>query len=86
MKTIFRYFIEDNGQGADTAYEFGSFFDEEDGECLATEAAEDYHSDHDGWESSWPIEITILKEDGTLVGKYSVDRDVAPVFSSRKVG
>lgn len=49
-------------------------------EC-AVEAAEDYHFNHDGWESSWPLNITLYEsEDGPAVAKYEVERETVPEF------
>ena len=86
ISRYYRYHLPDGGGSPDEDYyEFSSFFDPENGEFLAQDAAEDYHSNHDGWESSWPIELILLDSEGVLIGKYIVDRDVAPVFSAREV-
>lgn len=70
----------------DDVLEFNSSCDlSEDGEFLAKQAAEDYHSKHDGWESSWPIPFTIWDNSGKLIGKYTVERDVEPVFYAYKI-
>jgi hypothetical protein len=64
----------------------GSSFDEYDLEDKAQDAANDWHYNHDGWEySSWSIEIDLYDENEKILGKFSVDRDVEPVFSARKV-
>jgi len=56
-------------------------------ESLADDAAEDYHSEHDGWETAWPIEFHLFadKEGKHLLGSFTVERDFEPVFSSTKV-
>lgn len=68
----------------DDSFEFESeqelHEDRSDREFLAQLAAEDYHSEHDGWEDSWPITLTIWLADGTLIGRFEVDRDYEPVF------
>jgi hypothetical protein len=46
---------------------------------IAQDAADDYHSNHDGWESSWPIKFTVQLQDGTE-RSFNVDRDYDPVF------
>jgi hypothetical protein len=50
------------------------------GEMLAQVAAEDFHSHHDGWECSWPLDFVILREDGSEVGRYIVERETVPEF------
>ena len=49
---------------------------------VAEDAAEDYHDNHDGWESSsWPVEITLYEtQDGPALGVFEVDREAQPVF------
>jgi hypothetical protein len=84
MKTTYRFNIPDTMVFEDD-YEFKSNFDEEDGDWLAEQAAENYHQKHDGWESSWPITFIIRKEDGSEIGRYEVDREIAPQFFARKV-
>jgi hypothetical protein len=62
------------------------FYESDSLEIIAQDAAEDYHHNHDGWEhSSWPIEIHLYDENEKILGKFSVDRDVEPVFSARKI-
>ena len=47
--------------------------------------AEDYHDNHDGWESFWPLEITVYAtEDGPAVGTYVVDREHKVSFTARE--
>lgn len=55
------------------------------GEGLSAEAASDFHSNHDGWECSWPLEFVILREDGSEVGRYLVERESEPVFYASRV-
>lgn len=55
------------------------------GRDLAKTAADDFHSNHDGWECSWPLEFVILREDGSEVGTYSVEREAEPVFYAYEV-
>lgn len=52
----------------------------------AEEAANDYHSNHDGWESSWPLTFRLFKtEDGPPLGDFEVAMEYEPVFSGRPV-
>jgi hypothetical protein len=46
---------------------------------VATDLAEDYHSNHDGWEAHWPLQIRIY-DDGVEVARFSVERENEPVF------
>ena len=44
-------------------------------------AADDYHSNHDGWECGWPLEFDVWDYDTEeYVGRYSVDRETVPQF------
>lgn len=54
--------------------------DRSDREFLAQLVAEDYHDEHDGWEDSWPVTLTIWLTDRTPIGKFVVDREYEPVF------
>lgn len=77
----YKYSVE-----SDEKFEFNSSFDlSYDPEYIAELAAEDYHSCHDGWESSWPLPFTIFDNCGILLGKYEVDREAVPSFSAREV-
>ena len=53
-------------------------------EFIACDAAEDYHYHHDGWESTWPINIRIMDSCGHLLGTFDVDRETMPFFRARK--
>lgn len=53
-----------------------------DWEIMAEACAEDYHSNHDGWEASWPVELR-LYEDGTEVARLIVECEHQPAFSVR---
>ena len=61
------------------------YWDEEDAEFAAQACAEDYHSNHDGWESNWPLTFRLWDKTGKHLGDFGVDRDVEPVFFARKV-
>jgi len=50
-------------------------------EFLARAAAEEYWSDHDGWEASWPLDFEIFI-DGKSYGICAVDMEAQPVFSA----
>lgn len=76
MKRRFQYWIPSYGQDASDANDIEA--DVWDIEDAAVEAAEDYHSNHDGWESSWPLLITVLADGVTKT--FSVDREAVPQF------
>lgn len=74
MTQIYRY-----DMGGDS-FKFVSCFDKEDDLFLAEDAAEDYHSNHDGWESSWPITFSLYGIDGEKIGDFAVERETVPSF------
>ena len=52
---------------------------------IAEDCADDYHSNHDGWESSWPLNITLYEtEDGPAIAEFIVERESQPVFYASK--
>ncbi len=57
-----------------------------DAENLAQECAEDYHSNHDGWEASWPLTFALYaSKDGPEVGRFEVEREMEPTFMASPV-
>lgn len=76
MKTKIRYWLPEQGQDSSDAYEIEA--DIWDAEDASVEAAEDYHGKHDGWESSWPILITVQAEG--VIKTFSVEREAQPHF------
>lgn len=55
--------------------------DESEIEDLALACAEDWHDDHDGWESSWPRVFTLYADKtGPELARRSVDREYTPSF------
>lgn len=53
--------------------------DGRDFEMMAEHCAEQWHSNHDGWEATWPVEFRVY-EDDIEVGRFSVDREYVPHF------
>ena len=48
---------------------------------MAQEAADDYHSNHDGWEATWPLTFSLHEtEDGPEVARFEVERECQAVF------
>ena len=48
----------------------------------AIEAADDYHSNHDGWESRWPLTFDLYEneEGGAAFARFEVERESVPEF------
>lgn len=64
--------------------------DEWEWESLAETCAEDYYSNHDGWEHrSWPqgdpMEFWVYDESKKMIGKFDVYLEFEPTFSARRV-
>ena len=55
-------------------------WEDDDGRWIAAAAAENFHSFHDGWESHWPKTFVIVREDGSELGTYTVEREAVPSF------
>jgi hypothetical protein len=53
-------------------------------EYIAERCAEEFHSAHDGWEHSWPIDFHLWNESDKLLGIFIVDREAEPVFYARR--
>ena len=65
----------------DMRFKLESTFDLSDGSWVAEEAAEDYHTHHDGWEDGWPLTFIMFEtEDGPEVCRFEVEREEVPVF------
>ena len=76
----YRYSVEDCD--FDNSYKLESNWGLECPDYIAEDAADNYHSCHDGWENSWPLDISVFKEDGTLIGTFEVERETVPSFSA----
>lgn len=55
-----------------------------DWDLVVTDLAKDFHTNHDGWESSWPIQIRIY-EDRTEVARFMVEREHEPTFFAHEL-
>jgi hypothetical protein len=52
---------------------------------VVEDCAEDYHHNHDGYESRWPLKFTLYAtEDGPALGVFDVEREYEPTFSARE--
>jgi hypothetical protein len=52
---------------------------------VAEAAAKDFHSNHDGWESDWPLTFAICDIYGNRLGRAVVDRETVPQFRATNV-
>jgi hypothetical protein len=86
-QNIFRYSRawENCPQPTEGDYQFKSAWGADDVESLAEDAAADFHSEHDGWECTWPITFAIFSKDDVFIANVTVERDVEPVFNAYKV-
>lgn len=87
MSTI-QYVVIEEGEFPDDAYSLDpqnidESTDEWYLESLAQDAALDYFENHDGWESSWPMDIELFA-DGKSVGIFAVEMEQVPIFIARK--
>lgn len=76
----YRYSV-DNASFEDS-YAFKTNFSEDNPEWVAEEAAKDYHSNHDGWEDSWPLDFELFTAAGVSLGVFTVEREAVPSFSA----
>lgn len=52
-------------------------------DSIAEECADEYHSNHDGWEGRWPREFTLYaSKDGPPIATFIVEREFEPTFSA----
>ena len=79
------FWIKDHGESYDDAEEFDVKWFDGEIEGAASEYAEYYHDNRDGWESSWPIVFSLADETGKYLGDVSVDRESVPHFYGRAV-
>ena len=84
MKIRYYPIEHDPNVAFDHALEFESDHDTEFMDWVVEDCANDYHSEHDGWESSWPLTLRIWTETGEVLGDYLVERDYDPVFYAHK--
>jgi hypothetical protein len=84
---ILEYWIKKYGQTEGDAYKINwermSIDDELDERFAAQECADDFHSNHDGWESPWPLTFHV-KAEGKFLGVFEIERDYLPVFYAEK--
>lgn len=77
----FKYGVDGDGQ----EFEFYSDWGEDYLQWVAEGAAESYWYKHDGWDSQWPLEISLYDFDSRLLGKFSIDMRAEPRFSASEI-
>jgi hypothetical protein len=78
-KNAFKYKVNES-EFDKWAFDLETIWDKENLPGVAEDAADDFHSNHDGWENSWPCEFYIFDVDGNLLGVYVVERESSPIF------
>ncbi len=82
----YKYIVEDFGETHDDAQEFSSNWDiSVNPGFVAEDAAQDLFDNHDGWEASWPLVIVLLSVTGHGLGRFRVELEHQPAFSSTAV-
>ena len=57
-----------------------------DPDYIAQDAADDFFSNHDGWEASWPLIITLHTIKGGLEkSRMIVDMEAVPTFTAQRI-
>ncbi|QGA11019.1 hypothetical protein GFH30_06270 [Acinetobacter wanghuae] len=56
-------------------------------DCFATDCAQDYWDDHDGWESDWPLEFHLYESEDAAEPffKATISMEMSPDFSASEV-
>ena len=80
----YRYFRPEHGGSIEHSYEFQSNWKRDNADWIAEDAADNFHSEHDGWEASWPMKLSIVFDDGTIE-TFEVERETVPTFSAARV-
>lgn len=83
-KNVFRYFIEEYYGDPENSFTLKTAWTKETLNYVAEDAAEDFYHNHDGWESTWPLNFVILDEDFNELGKFVVNMEAVPSFLAYK--
>lgn len=84
-ENTYQYYLPDHGEDETDATEFGSRWGKDSLRWVAQDAAEEHHSEHDGWEHNWPLLFVILDENGDELGRFNVERETRPEFHATEV-
>ena len=82
------YTVEDFNDGIEDAFAMkGDFYleDKWELEMAAQDCAQNFWTNHDGWECSWPLNFTIYTPDGKILGTFEIEQEYDPVFSARSI-
>ncbi|MES2367737.1 MAG: hypothetical protein V4563_17805 [Pseudomonadota bacterium] len=72
-------------QDMESAYECPDSEDWDVDTFAASQCADDYHSNHDGWECTWPMEFYLATtEDSKEWKMFLVDREYSAEFHARE--
>jgi len=81
-----KFYIKDRGDSAYDAVDIGDGNGWHRHDSFTAEGAADiYHDNYGGWESSWPMTITLVDDNGTE-SDWDVDRESVPSFYATKAG
>ena len=71
-------------EDAEDAEEFHSYWEWNKGHNIeiAQDAAEQFHR-RNGFEADWPVEISILSDDGEELARFEVEMEMVPKFSAK---
>ncbi len=83
-KTPYRYTI-DGINDEDDPFAFETEWSEIHLTYIAAEAGEDYHSNHDGWEDHWPLELVLYNKHMKNLGRFKIEVEPVPEFWASKV-
>lgn len=78
----YRYWLPEHGMTRDDPFEVDS--ESRSPRLIAQDAADNYHSNHDGWEARWPLKITVELQNGSE-RTFEVERDMEPAFYASEV-
>lgn len=82
-KTTIKYFIDGTGTTVEDAYEIETYRHVIG--SIAEECAEDFHSNHDGWDNRWPVIFILANEEDNILGKFEIERRSEPVFIAQQI-
>lgn len=69
---------------AEDAFECETKWPDDFPQWIAEDCAEDFHGNHDGWDSSWPLQLTVILESGEEI-TFEIDRESRPVFRASRI-
>lgn len=73
-----KWYLPEYGETADSAIALDDRSDHGHSDTTAEIVADLFHSNHDGWEASWPVVIALV--DNVAETRWTVDRESVPHF------